>query len=727
MSRAYRKLLRERDALAAAATTNVEEADEEGLSAGAVEDEETESSAQPGKVNLFALLNAGEDVDEEVGDDEEEEEAEYIPPPVATRVSGPKPGKKKKKKGKGKNPSGDDSKPKDAEDDGLDEIDRTLKELDEKFGQIPGSSSVPTASTSPHSVKSLLSVDPKALDADAEMRRMFGSRVVNDEIRRKNYLRSGKRTALAVARENWPKWAKLGLAMDLLETKDELSYFAFNHSRAYQEVQMGFFQAINTHDPHTMQTLLHVYPYHIDSLLQLSEVCKHSGDIAMAAELVERALFAFERSFHSQFNIATGTCRVSYMRFENRSFHLAIFRQIGYIARRGCWRTAFEFTKLLLSLDPDDDPLGTLLSIDFYAISANEHAWYKRLWEEWAESRNLMLFPNHAYGIALATWELENQEGKDHSASSRMLQKAIAWFPSVVAGLYEKTATSDSRVSGDAFFLSNDTPDSLQLLIDLYVERNHSLWKVPEVLAWLRQNVASVIDRLNRNDQEIEEGRRVRADNYHDGVPRNLSRHIFISDFPSISAALPPDATASGVQAYDPLPPENAPSSPYSDYENSSRSENNPFSDMGFLTGLLRNLLPWMNVNRGQNGAGGEGPGQPEDIRNLANMAEAVLNPPNELIDAEGDENVAATIRAAQEALPGLFPPATEENPNPDWMAGLRDTMAQLRLFGGWAGFGAGAADEGNAAENGGNGEEGIDEDQGDVGDSGSAPDIREE
>ncbi|KND03931.1 uncharacterized protein SPPG_08930 [Spizellomyces punctatus DAOM BR117] len=519
---------------------------------------------------------------------------------------------------------------------------------------------------------------------------MFGSRVVNDEIRRKNYIRSGKRTALAVARENWPKWAKLGLAMDLLETKDGLSYFAFNHSRAYQEVQMGFFQAISTHDPHTMQTLLHVYPYHIDSLLQLSEVCKHSGDIAMAAELVERALFAFERAFHSQFNIATGTCRVSYMRFENRSFHLAIFRQIGYIARRGCWRTAFEFAKLLLSLDPDDDPLGTLL----FPIRTQ------------LLIRQLTIYP------------------KDHSASSCMLQKAIAWFPSVVAGLYEKTATSDSRVSGDAYFLSNDTPDSLQLLIDLYVERNHSLWKVPEVLAWLRQNVAATIDKLNRNDQEIEEGRRVRAEQYHDGVPRNLSRHIFISDFPSISAALPPEAVASGVQAYDPLPPENAPSSPYSDYENSSRSENNPFSDMGFLTGLLRNLLPWMNVNRDQNGAGGEG--QPEDIRNLANMAEAVLNPPNELIDADGDENVAATIRAAQEALPGLFPPATEENPNPDWMAGLRDTIAQLRLFGGWAGFGAGAADEGNAVEDGGNGE-GVDEDQENDGGSESAPDTREE
>ena len=35
-----------------------------------------------------------------------------------------------------------------------------------------------------------------------------------------------------------------------------------------------------------LQQVLHMYPYHIDSLLQLSEVCRMGEDSQMAAELI---------------------------------------------------------------------------------------------------------------------------------------------------------------------------------------------------------------------------------------------------------------------------------------------------------------------------------------------------------------------------------------------------------------------------------------------------------
>ena len=37
------------------------------------------------------------------------------------------------------------------------------------------------------------------------------------------------------------------------------------------------------------QAVLHAHPYHIDSLLQLSEVCKMSEDLQMAAELIGKS------------------------------------------------------------------------------------------------------------------------------------------------------------------------------------------------------------------------------------------------------------------------------------------------------------------------------------------------------------------------------------------------------------------------------------------------------
>ena len=37
---------------------------------------------------------------------------------------------------------------------------------------------------------------------------------------------------------------------------------------------------------HTLQAILHAHPYHIDSLLQMSEVSRLGEDIQMASELI---------------------------------------------------------------------------------------------------------------------------------------------------------------------------------------------------------------------------------------------------------------------------------------------------------------------------------------------------------------------------------------------------------------------------------------------------------
>ncbi|KAJ3163238.1 Transcription factor 25 [Geranomyces michiganensis] len=684
---------------------------------------ESDVDTPPPVNSMFSLLGAD---DEEVGSDndvearlvETEPEAEEPPAPVRPPTTSSKKKKKKKSKaggvaaaGVGGEDEGAKTKGKklSSKDDDLDEIDRTLKELNEKYGEVSAATQEKNVTVN---VKSLLSVDPRALDADAEMRKMFGSRVVNDEIRRKKYIRSGKRTALAAPREHWAKPERLGLSMELLDTTNSgVSHFAFVHARAYQEIQRGYLECVRTHDPNTIQNLLRMYPYHIDALLQWSEIVKHSGDISLASELIETALFALERSFHSQFNIATGLCRLSYMHFENRCFHIAIFRHIGYLARRGCWRTAFEFSKLLMSLDPEDDPVGTLYSIDFYAINAREFEWYTQFWEGNGKQYNLATKPNHAFNIALASWELETSKHEDHTESSKKLQQAIVHFPATIPLVYEKLGTSSAGVSADApFFSGAEDSQYLSLSIQLFVERNHALWKVPEVLAWLRENVAAVVARLplpvSANDTLAS---KIKTE-YQKGVPRVLSRHIFISDFNSITSALPAEVTASGIQAHDPLPPPDAPPSPYAEFEQQHDQRGDP---AGFLSNMLQHMLPWINRGGAAGGAPrarpprgadepdgddevddegleGEG-GEARDMWDLEDLAEGVLNPRNEFVDGEGggDEQVAATIRAMQESLPGLFPAGdggdgTGGAPNPDFLAGLRDTFARLGLFSAW-------------------------------------------
>ena len=82
--------------------------------------------------------------------------------------------------------------------------------------------------------------------------------------------------------------------MSMVETKNGLSFFRFEHSAKYQAIQMSFLDHLATHDPARISHLLNMYPFHVDSLLTMSEVVKQQGDISMASILIERALHSEE-------------------------------------------------------------------------------------------------------------------------------------------------------------------------------------------------------------------------------------------------------------------------------------------------------------------------------------------------------------------------------------------------------------------------------------------------
>lgn len=56
-----------------------------------------------------------------------------------------------------------------------------------------------------------------------------------------------------------------------------------------------------------------------------------------------------------------------------------------------------ELTKLLLSLDPDRDPLGALLFIDYFALRARKYAYLRSMCNTWRSSKSLDWLPNFAY------------------------------------------------------------------------------------------------------------------------------------------------------------------------------------------------------------------------------------------------------------------------------------------------------------------------------------------
>ncbi|KAG0254851.1 Transcription factor 25 [Mortierella polycephala] len=699
------------------------------------DDEEDYVVQRPPARNLFALLNEDDQEDHDTSEDEEYEEVATVTvpapssskkkknkkkksvgaaaanpfdalkedddrvirtttstSPVAETLEEPSPAStksksKSKKKKKGKATA------KSVEDMSVEEFERSLQQMNQQLGSIStaGGSSGNQDLTP---LKQLLAVDTRFLDADAEMKKMFGARVVNSEIRDRRYAKVAKKALLAQPRGTWPVRKASGLSMEIVETdeKEHVTTFKIVHSDYYQRTQLKFLAAVASYDPGNLVALLRESPFHIDSLLQLSEVSKHNGDNALAGEFIEQALYAFEKSFHSLFNIASGSVRLSFMEVENRSFFLAIHRHIQFLGRRGCWRTAFEFNKLLLSLDPKHDELGALLSIDFYALKAQEYAYLLKLHEKLQQDHGLDRMPNFAFSVALAQFHQEtSQDDSNHEKSSKTLQRAILMFPTAIPLLAEQgNFNVDAETAGEAsFYPATDLPKVLDLYIHLFVSRNFALWKEPEVIVWLKSNVKSCVQSRfnNKSDQDVKDAQAMMSElstapppkssilSYSTdgtlesdafpssssalGDPRAVSlrvcRHVLVSEFNALARYLPQDIVAATMHMHDPLPPAGS----RNIYEERFEAQRSAGGLMGgardaaqnILEGVVRRLLAGGGLpgpeagedGAGENGAGAEADGLQE--AQLRRITEAVqMMRARHAANAQGGD------------LPGAFP-----------------------------------------------------------------------
>uniref|UniRef100_A0A8C5NL82 Transcription factor 25 n=1 Tax=Junco hyemalis TaxID=40217 RepID=A0A8C5NL82_JUNHY len=402
------------------------------------------------------------------------------------------------------------------------------------------------------------------LNPENELKRYFGARAVLGDQRPRQRQRQYVRSMWLTAPKNtWPRYSKTGISMQLLDTRRGVQHFTFEHHREYQQVQFKFLDAVESMDPNNIVLLLQMNPYHVDSLLQLSDVCRMQEDQEMARDLIERALYSLECAFHPVFSLTSGTCRLDYRRPENRAFFLALFKHLMFLEKRGCPRTALEFCKLILSLDPEDDPLCVLLLIDFLSLRAREYSFLTRLFQEWESHRNLSQLPNFAFSVPLAYFLLSQQEerpelerGQARERAARLIQLALIMFPSVLMPLLDHCSVQpDARVASHPFFGLNaqiSQSPALNQLTSLYVGRTHALWKDPAVMAWLEPHVHEVLRMVDARDALVQEAeRKIR----YQSAPRNIYRHIILSEMKEATAALPLEVTSQPVMGFDPLPP----------------------------------------------------------------------------------------------------------------------------------------------------------------------------
>lgn len=156
----------------------------------------------------------------------------------------------------------------------------------------------------------------------------------NDRRNGRGHHRLFKATWLVTPKDTWPPTSKTGLSMSIDPDKlneaepgqssatrnaGKVQWFKFEHSSNYRLLQKRFLTAVESMDSDNIVAIINEQPYHIDSLIQLSELCRMSEDHAMASELIEHAILALETAFHPSFSLTSGNSRLDFRLQVNRA------------------------------------------------------------------------------------------------------------------------------------------------------------------------------------------------------------------------------------------------------------------------------------------------------------------------------------------------------------------------------------------------------------------------
>jgi len=162
---------------------------------------------------------------------------------------------KAKRKGKGKAKNQD--------------IDEIIREINQKPGQTNSSKmqeggQATKKATAPTSESLLMGqffcTENRYFDATAEIKKLFGSRIVNAEEGKKKGrgAKLTRRYALVQPQDSWLYSDKTGFHMDLVDTEAGISTFKFVHPRQYQEAQYNFLDSVESLDPNNISSILRI-------------------------------------------------------------------------------------------------------------------------------------------------------------------------------------------------------------------------------------------------------------------------------------------------------------------------------------------------------------------------------------------------------------------------------------------------------------------------------------
>ncbi|POS87057.1 hypothetical protein EPUL_001778 [Erysiphe pulchra] len=499
------------------------------------------------KRGLFASLIALEDIEDEGNiSQEHEDEIEpidtYARHTSETKIRKSKSkSKSKSKKSKNKNRQTKDLEIKTKEGLGGDEIEKALRQLGIKNQDKKKSQESMTKNSDDFLKKicALLCVNGKDLKVANEMRKLFGKTAVEDKtgprdiaeqetIQRQQNLDEpveleivlkannppGKGIPEVILRRNffiqgkndWPKGTLGGLSMEVVkcEKPDGIVEFRYVHNQSYQKVQNYFQRGVEIGDPQFLVNLLVKNPDHISLLLQVSRIAKSLGNHSLSSDLLERALFFLGKAATSHFTskLSQGKARLNFDRFENRELWLAGYQYIKSLMMKGTYRTALEWAKLLLSLDPETDPYGMRLLIHNLSLRGHESKWLFDFYDTGLHTQRSIngdSTPQSFYSHTCPSLALAAIYTKNRVKAREILRESMIRLPWLYYSLFRDLNLEIPPCLID-YFEPESEADAL--FTKIYIFQTKDLWDTPDTTSLLMEigNTIAKIEFVRHND-----------------------------------------------------------------------------------------------------------------------------------------------------------------------------------------------------------------------------------
>lgn len=547
---------------------------------------------------------------------EEEEEEPAKPAPAKSK----KKSKKKKKAKKAESALPDEKA--DKQKGGLDEIDLALKELSLK-PQHQSAAGQETRENYDVKLARLLSISFDHLKVINELRAMFGQETIDSvrsqeetqarDDRRRNqrrghidvnmemYLKGkpGEKIPEVVLRKNpfmqgkdfWPRASAGGLKMEAVtDERVEPTEYRFTHDRSYGLLEMQFYSLVDMMDPMRIVHFVHDNPYHVNSLVTTNKVAIRDSNAALAADLLERALFTFGRVTLSSFRkkLERGVARLDFKRPENRQFWLAGYHYIKSLMQKGTYNTALEWTKLFLSLSPNDE-YGMLNFTHVLAIYAYESEWFIDLCNSSyfnSDEYDLPMKEYYRQSCVLAKLLINDRDGALKDLIHGM--ETLPW-------LYSSLCSAVNIDTPKAVWGVQPRNDDDALYTELYIHMAKDLWKKERDAIPLLKEAGGLARKPDVGS--LPPARE---------VPLSIGRFIYLDNTPELMGLVPPGMLhASPNFDYDPLPPskeDNIFSNEWQEYPWSKSEHPERFTQPGGIENLLREAQRALQQQRAAQG-----------------------------------------------------------------------------------------------------------------------------